>query len=381
MSEDKNLKGNNEENLNENIENSQEIIETNTIQEDSDKESNSELEKSSIKDKLKNNKAKNIIIVAIVGAICLGAGFSYGKEQGRKLPATAKHYSSNKVIAKIGDTKITGENLQKKMDPLFYLNGKEALTEDEITAAEASMIDYITTTEVLYLEGKAEKIEVKDDDVEDQYTNLMSSITEKFSMTEEEFLKQFNLTKDYVKKELEKELIATKYIGQASDVSDKEAKNYYDKNKEEFLQVRASHILLKTVDDENNPLSDDKKKENKAKAEEALKKVKAGEDFATIAKEYSQDGSASNGGDLDFFSKSEMVEPFANAAFDLKVGEISDKLVESQFGYHIIKKTDEKQQEFDDIKEDLKYRLSYEKQSNILDNLIEKYSVEVNEEK
>ncbi len=72
-----------------------------------------------------------------------------------------------------------------------------------------------------------------------------------------------------------------------------------------------------------------------------------------------------------------MVEPFENAAFSLKNGEIYPEVVETDYGYHIIKKTDEKYGEFSTVKEDLVYYLGYEKQSNILDNLLEKYNVEV----
>ena len=108
-----------------------------------------------------------------------------------------------------------------------------------------------------------------------------------------------------------------------------------------------------------------------------LKQAKEGVDFAQLAKEYSQDGSSENGGDLDFFSKDQMVEPFEKAAFSLKNGEIYPEIVETDYGYHIIKKTDETYDDFDTIKEELVYTLGYEKQSNILDNLIEKYNVEV----
>lgn len=78
----------------------------------------------------------------------------------------------------------------------------------------------------------------------------------------------------------------------------------------------------------------------KKKAEDALARVKAGEDFATVAKEVSQDpGSAANGGDLGFFGKGKMVPEFENAAFALKVGEVSG-LVKTPYGYHIIKVTE-----------------------------------------
>ena len=361
MSEDKNSNQNNEENLKNQLENTENEVETtNEI----------------IKEKSKYN-IKVIAITAVVGILCLGIGFTTGKEAGRKLPATSKKYSSSKVIATIGDAKITEKELKQKMEPVFYINGKQKMTDEQIKVYEESMIDYMTTTEVLYLEGKKNKIEASKEEIESEYTSLMGSMSQEYGIVEADYLKDLKTSKEEIKKDLEKELIATKYTAQASDVSDKEAKNYYDKNKSELLKVRASHILILNTDDEGNPVSGEQKKKNKEKAEEILKKVQAGEDFAELAKEYSQDSSASNGGDLDFFGKGQMVEPFEKAAFSLKKGETSKDVVESQFGYHIIKKTDEKQDDFDTVKQELKDKLSQEKQDNLIDNLVEKYNLNV----
>jgi peptidyl-prolyl cis-trans isomerase D len=99
-------------------------------------------------------------------------------------------------------------------------------------------------------------------------------------------------------------------------------------------QIRASHILLTTEGKEDAAV--------RAQAEQVLKEVKAGADFAALAKKYSQDESnASQGGDLDYFGRGRMVPAFETAAFALKPGETSD-LVKTEFGYHIIKLTDRK---------------------------------------
>ncbi len=102
-------------------------------------------------------------------------------------------------------------------------------------------------------------------------------------------------------------------------------------------EVKASHILIKA--DEKNA---DEVKKAEATAKDVLKQVKAGGDFAALAKKFSDDpGSKEKGGDLGFFSKDRMVPEFANAAFALSKGQVSE-LVKSAFGFHIIKVTDKK---------------------------------------
>jgi peptidyl-prolyl cis-trans isomerase C len=122
----------------------------------------------------------------------------------------------------------------------------------------------------------------------------------------------------------------------ATPVTAEQVTAFYNENPGEFQQperVRASHILI-GVPEGADPAA---KQQALAKAVEVLKEVKAGGDFAALAKQHSTDqGSAPSGGDLGFFERGQMVGPFEQAAFALAPAQTSD-LVESPFGYHIIK--------------------------------------------
>lgn len=123
-------------------------------------------------------------------------------------------------------------------------------------------------------------------------------------------------------------------------VTDAEVKKFYDDNPPKFEQpemVRASHILFGTRDPVTGAeLSDEAKKGKRKKAEEVLKRAKAGEDFAKLAKEFSEDpGSKDKGGEYTF-PRGQMTPEFEDAAFKMRTNQISD-IVTTQFGYHIIK--------------------------------------------
>jgi peptidyl-prolyl cis-trans isomerase D len=119
------------------------------------------------------------------------------------------------------------------------------------------------------------------------------------------------------------------------EVSDAEIQQYYDAHQAQYTtpeHVHVRHILFKVA-----PTADAAAKaEARKRAEDVLAKVKAGEDFATLARQYSQDASAAQGGDLGSVSRGQMVKPFEDAAFALAPGTTSD-IVESPFGLHIIK--------------------------------------------
>lgn len=167
-------------------------------------------------------------------------------------------------------------------------------------------------------------------------------------------------------------------------ITDDEIETYYKGHKEEFTSpesVKARHILLKV------PEGADEKawKEAESKAKDIKKKLENGEDFAELAKKYSDDpGSKNKGGDLGFFTKGRMVPEFESAAFSLKPGEMSDP-VKTNFGYHIIEVKEKKAastKALPEVQAQMRQTLQREKQQRLQDELIEKlkakYPVKVN---
>lgn len=139
-------------------------------------------------------------------------------------------------------------------------------------------------------------------------------------------------------------------------------------------KIKASHILIRH-DDQGNESG----KKPKELIQDILATAKEGHDFGDLAAEYSEDpGSKENKGDLGFFARRQMVQPFDEAAFKLEVGEISD-IVETQFGYHIIKLTGkEDYPSFDDQKKVLREQYEKSRKNADYNNIIEKYSKEFN---
>lgn len=152
---------------------------------------------------------------------------------------------------------------------------------------------------------------------------------------------------------------------------------YYNKHINRYKkpkQVKARHILVKA----GPTASDAEKAAARKKVEDALARIKGGEDFAKVAQEVSEDGSAKNGGSLGFFGPGAMVKNFEKAAFALKPGELSD-VVETKFGYHIIKVEETKEpsiKELDEVKTDIARQLLREERQMELARAAAKQALE-----
>jgi peptidyl-prolyl cis-trans isomerase D len=195
---------------------------------------------------------------------------------------------------------------------------------------------------------------VSDADVADEYRRRNEKVkldvvpitadafTSQVSVNDADLAAHFEKNKDRYrigeKRKVKYAVVDVERVRETVKISDAEIEAFYKQNLATYQmpeEVRASHILFKT---EGKTEAD-----VEAKAAEVLKRAKAGEDFAALAKQYSEDDSNnSKGGDLNYFTRGAMVPEFENAAFSMKTGEISD-LVKTSFGFHIIKKVDHKQ--------------------------------------
>ncbi len=216
-------------------------------------------------------------------------------------------------------------------------------------------------------------VSVSDDRVMEEIVKIAEQQGQTLDEVQAE-ISQYGMTMDDLKLQVRPQVLMME-VAQASQKDEAlvaEAKKFYDENPAYFEkpeQVRASHILIKS----DSGAGDEAKAATKAKAEEVLAKAKAGEDFAALAKEYSEDpGSKDNGGEYTF-PRGKMVKPFEDTAFALEVGAISD-LVETQFGYHIIKLSEKMKAEKEPFEEAQPKIISFLLQKQLKENLKVEYS-------
>ncbi len=169
------------------------------------------------------------------------------------------------------------------------------------------------------------------------------------------------------------DLLAKFYLDQAMEkaMSDENVKKQFEKDKAKYSgkEVKASHILVKDEKTAKDVLAQAQKK---------------GADFGALAKKHSSDSNADKGGDLGFFGRGMMVPPFEEAAFNTPKGEIHPKVVQSQFGFHIIKVTDLKGGDvvaFDTVKDKVKAQMRGEVVKDLLENLRKDAKVSIKTDK
>jgi parvulin-like peptidyl-prolyl isomerase len=223
-----------------------------------------------------------------------------------------------------------------------------------------SILEGMVIEKLLLQEAEKMGIETTDEEVDKVLEQLLLA----YGMREEDLVKTLeenDATLDDLKREYKKRITINKVLNETVlgdiTVTEADARKYYDENPEQFgtpEMIKASHILVNTS----------------AEAKSIRNKALGGAKFDELAQEYSIGPSASRGGDLGFFGKGQMVKEFEDAAFALEdIGDISG-IVETQFGFHVIKLTDRKEesmQNFEDIREQIMQAVLQQKQAAAID--------------
>lgn len=252
------------------------------------------------------------------------------------------------LIAKVEGEEITEEQLKDEYEIFkgLYIKqfGEDAMTQkleggrtrEELLKEQ--LLEKIIMEKIIEKQTDEMDISVSDEEVEEKTEEYikMTGGEEDFN----EFLKNNDLTKEYFSENLRKEILVNKHRSAFLDtveITDKEARKFFEDNKEQLEVIKASHILVKTEE----------------QAQEVLDKINDGEDFEELAKTLSVDkASGLIGGDLGYFTKGTRIPEFEEVAFSMEKGEISD-IVKTEVGYHIIKLVDRK-----DVFEELKDEIS-----------------------
>ncbi len=268
----------------------------------------------------------------------------------------------NKTVATVNGEVILLDEYQKKTELFidqYKKIAKEKDLESKIGEIKKEILNQMIDEKLMFQEAEKKKIKISKRKIE----KGVDSVKERFS-GEEEFkkeLKRQKITQKEFKEKISKQLMVMELIDMSvrskiSEPTAAEIEEFYKKNKDKMVEpegVRVRHILI--------PVSDDATKSQKASAlkkiKEAQKKLKKGDDFGEVAKEYSKDpASSKRGGDLGFFVRGEMVPEFEKASFALNVGQTSD-IVKTKFGYHIIKCEEKRARQkkiLEEVKDNLK---------------------------
>lgn len=305
-------------------------------------------------------------------------------EATNSMPPAASAVDLPDPVATVDGEKITRAQLDEALGEAVAASGIEAdaLTAEQKMEGYRQILDDLIMDKLL---GKAaEGIQVSQAEVDAEIAKLKGQFP-----TEEEFKAQLDAvgqTPDKLAETLSKIMKQRQWvesqIGESTAVTEADAKKFYEENQSEFEQpeqVKASHILFLVKPDD----SEEAAKAQLEKAKEAAAKAKKGGDFSALAKESSEEpGAKESGGDLGFFTKDRMVPEFAEAAFTLKPGDISEP-VRTQFGWHVIKVEEKKpagMSPFEEVKDQLEAYLKADKQRKAVQDLMKSLREKANVE-
>lgn len=317
-------------------------------------------------------KPMSIFLVFLIAiTLCSGSGLSYADDPSR-------------VAATVNDVPITFAEVEEEINRVIA----RALYHRDVSpekreAFRKEALERLIEKELGYQEAKRREIKAEKEKIREKVEEVKKRFPSEKAF--EEALKRRSLTLKKYEELIEKEFIADKIfraeVDDKAKTGDAELKAYYDGNMHRYREqekIKVRHIMIMF-----DPSKGEEDKERaRAKAMEALKRIKAGEDFATLAHEYSEDSYKAKGGDLGYIHRGRMEPDIEKAAFGLKTGETMGP-AETEQGFYLIKVEDripERQLSFDEVKErirsELEGRKKEETRKEWVNSLREKAKIE-----
>ena len=277
------------------------------------------------------------------------------------------------TVALVNGSPIGSEALERKVkEAVAQLGARGQTADEEILRKE--VLESLINNELIYQESTRAGYGANEIKIEMQVATIKGQFG-----TEDQFLdalEERGYTEDSLRDEIGRLIAIDDYISDEIaariTVTEDIMLRYYKENPKVFLEpetVRARHILV-SVDD---PPDERQKKEALRKIKVVKKKLVKGEEFESLAREFSDCPSSAQGGDLGFFMRGQMVQPFEDAAFALEKGEISD-IVETRYGYHLIKLEDRRPEQtipYENVNGDIEQYLGEQKVFEALKVLVE----------
>lgn len=292
---------------------------------------------------------------------------------------------ANKV-AIVNDVPIDREEFEGEvlMVQKALLGFGKPLTCNQVASLQKEMLEKMIRLEILYQESRKAGIKPDENSVNKEIGMLKQQFPNETEYKNE--LSRRNLSEEMLRSRLERNSSVQQYVERKfaakSSVTDNDMVAYYESRLDLFkqpLQVRVSHILIQADPKWEEP----RKQEARRKAEQVLKGLKKGRDFASLAREQSDGPTRTSGGDLGYIKMGQLEKQLESIVFNLKTGETSE-VIETSYGFHLFKVFDRKPETilaYDNVKEQIRQYLVQEKAKQEADlyakKLREKAAVEI----
>ena len=282
-----------------------------------------------MEEKLKNKKFVVLLLVLVLILVTAGCV--------KEKPGTEAAIVNGEVIT-IQEYEETLEVYKSMYKNQYGDTALETEIEPGVTLLQylrENILENLIFERIIYQEALKNNLTVSDTELDELMVEYKAFFEDDQAYTD--FLTSNNMQEEFLKNSLKTDEVIQRYVDfymENLEISDEDLLKYYEDNVDQFVSVKARHILVNSMEE----------------AEDILEQINEGADFSDLAMAFSTDTtSAVNGGDLGFFYKGQMVPTFEAAAFSLEIGEVSE-IIPSDFGFHIIK-VDDRSEGFEDKRE------------------------------